>query len=380
MGTLYILRAVEAATLDSDRATIAVNGQEITVQLQANGSLLAGSTHCPSGRLQRVPWHVFPVLWCPAQSEAVMTESVVSVTEMTSVAANVQEIVVGGGFDSEFKLASHEVQAYNPFTATWRSLAPTLILRDEHSVASSGHKLVVVGNRGFMSGFAEEIEEYNGQAWKRLAGRLPQRKGCTAVYVGTARLLVIGGTQGKHILRCCLEHTGTGWQDRSRMSLPRTGHGAAYVEPFVYVFGGDSGRANEWNTENSVERYDPTTNRWHLLAPMQLPRRHFGIAVIGHYIYLIGGETCSSECLARCDRYDTLSGQWSALKPLQYARSFLTAAAIDGKLYAIGGKDATGNIDNIVEAHDPAMAEWTTLPRMPGGGKWGLAAAVLSRK
>ena len=47
------------------------------------------------------------------------------------------------------------------------------------------------------------------------------------------------------------------------------------LDGFVYAIGG----AESWNCLNTVERYDPRTDAWTLIAPMNVARRGAGVAV-----------------------------------------------------------------------------------------------------
>ena len=40
----------------------------------------------------------------------------------------------------------------------------------------------------------------------------------------------------------------------------------------------------------SVERYDPQTNEWHMVAPMSKRRCGVGVAVLNDLLYAVGGH------------------------------------------------------------------------------------------
>lgn len=55
---------------------------------------------------------------------------------------------------------------------------------------------------------------------------------------------------------------------------------------FVFIAGGwCSGDAI-----STVERYDPQTNEWKLMAPMSKRRCGVGVAVLGGLLYAVGGH------------------------------------------------------------------------------------------
>ena len=46
---------------------------------------------------------------------------------------------------------------------------------------------------------------------------------------------------------------------------------------------------------NSVERFDVRTNSWETMRSMPIPRLGFGIAAVGHNVYIAGGMTGKSH-------------------------------------------------------------------------------------
>lgn len=51
---------------------------------------------------------------------------------------------------------------------------------------------------------------------------------------------------------------------------------------YVYAVGG----CDSWNCLNSVERYDPATNSWTSVSPLNTARRGCGVAVYNGKLYL----------------------------------------------------------------------------------------------
>lgn len=51
---------------------------------------------------------------------------------------------------------------------------------------------------------------------------------------------------------------------------------------YVYAVGG----CDSWNCLNSVERYDPATNSWTSVSPLNTARRGCGVAVYNGKFYL----------------------------------------------------------------------------------------------
>lgn len=95
-----------------------------------------------------------------------------------------------------------------------------------------------------------------------------------------------------------------GWTTVAPMLTPRQAHAAALGgDGRIYVFGG-------WNSGgyvNTVEAYDPGSNRWTTVGTR--PPRDLAAAVSGQdgRIYLIGGRDTTGTPLQRVEVYDPRS-------------------------------------------------------------------------
>jgi len=72
---------------------------------------------------------------------------------------------------------------------------------------------------------------------------------------------------------------------------------------------------NEEEFLSSVEVYDPMLQRWIPLAPMHEVRAYCGVAVVGSYLYAIGGFNGISW-LRSMEKYCPLTNQWTLLTPM----------------------------------------------------------------
>jgi len=57
---------------------------------------------------------------------------------------------------------------------------------------------------------------------------------------------------------------------------------------------------------DSVEIYDPVTNKWTFAASMSCPRGGVGVAALGGKIYAVGGHD-GSNYLSSVEAYDVLN-------------------------------------------------------------------------
>jgi len=68
----------------------------------------------------------------------------------------------------------------------------------------------------------------------------------------------------------------------------------------IYIVGG----LNEMNVElQSVDIYNPVTERWTHASDMHTKRAYVGVAAINGFIYAVGGWTEKDGALATVERY-----------------------------------------------------------------------------
>lgn len=82
------------------------------------------------------------------------------------------------------------------------------------------------------------------------------------------------------------------------MTTRRLGVAVAVLGGFLYAIGGSDGQT----PLNTVERFDPRSNKWTIVAPMSTRRKHLGCAVFNNFIYAVGGRDDCME-LSSAERY-----------------------------------------------------------------------------
>jgi N-acetylneuraminic acid mutarotase len=173
------------------------------------------------------------------------------------------------------------------------------------------------------------------------------------------------------------------WTAGTDAPLPvRSEEGSAVHKGLLYVVGGRS--SSTGGVLSDLDRYDPSTDTWTVLAPMPTPRAGLGVAKLAGGIYAVGGRTsiggpCTGGELAAVERYDIATNTWSPKASLPAARSDVGAMAIGGKLYAFGGCTAAGGVTSAAEVYDPTTDTWSPIAPLPTAGAafYGLAKSKL---
>ena len=153
------------------------------------------------------------------------------------------------------------------------------------------------------------------------------------------------------------------WTLKFPMFQARAGLAAAAIDGKLYAVGGavhDVGGAAL--PVNTLEVYDPVTDRWTFKRRMPTPRLGLAAAAIDGKLYAAGGNAGISF-FNTLEVYDPVANTWTTLAPMPRTRSGLAAAAIGGQLYAAGG-----SIDGFTEFNDLQVYQTPAIPTITAGG------------
>ncbi|XP_060802015.1 kelch-like protein diablo [Amyelois transitella] len=149
------------------------------------------------------------------------------------------------------------------------------------------------------------------------------------------------------------------WKMVAPMSKRRCGVGVAVLHDLLYAVGGHDGQSYL----NSIERYDPQTNQWcGAVAPTSSCRTSVGVAVLDGALYAVGGQD-GVQCLNHVERYDPKENRWTKVAAMTTRRLGVAVAVLGGQLYAVGGSDGQAPL-NTVERYDPRSNKWAPVAPM----------------
>ena len=240
----------------------------------------------------------------------------------TAVVALAGEIYVLGGFDRGRNIVA-TVEAYDPATERWRTVAPLPLPLHHANTAAVNGRLYVVG---FLTGGAFSAD---GRAFE-------------------------------------YDPDADSWSARAAMpaGTERGGAGVAVLGGKIYVAGGfRSGAVGDFSA------YDPAMDSWEILPDVPAPRDHLVAGAIGGMVFVAGGRGGTIATVdGRMDAFDPDTRTWSSRAPMPTPRGGIAAAVLNGRLYVFGGEgsraDASGVFDEV-EAYDPTADAWKTFPAMP---------------
>jgi N-acetylneuraminic acid mutarotase len=140
---------------------------------------------------------------------------------------------------------------------------------------------------------------------------------------------------------------------------------AAALDGKIYVAGG-------WDTDSdcgraAVESYDPTSDTWHPVAPMNVARKDFCLVAAQGCLFAIGGETNESWSSDSVEKYDSKTNVWTPVRGMSRGYTHMAAAVVVDSdkgtaIVTLGGRsrDEDGNsfATNECNTYYPAIDKW----------------------
>lgn len=206
---------------------------------------------------------------------------------------------------------------YDPANDTWKALAPLPSKRGSPNAVVHDGKIYVIGGAG----------NFPGSKDTSIHPARPHRA------VGTNEVY---------------DPATNTWETRSPMPTARNHAAAGMVNNKIYVIGGRVGNGFITRASNTdiVEVYDPAPDQWGaLLAPMPTPRSAVAWGVYRGKIYVVGGEVRNSTMSATyrsVEAYDPATNRWTILLPMEFSRHGSAADFIGNRLHVVSGNVQSG--------------------------------------
>eukprot|EP00928_Gymnodinium_smaydae_P005733 TRINITY_DN1196_c2_g1_i1.p1 TRINITY_DN1196_c2_g1~~TRINITY_DN1196_c2_g1_i1.p1 ORF type:complete len:429 (-),score=72.08 TRINITY_DN1196_c2_g1_i1:170-1456(-) len=234
-----------------------------------------------------------------------------------------------------------------------------------HFDAPLPNQLYVLGGRNHQQGplnTVEMFDTWNGR-WVPCPGMSMRRAGCAAAVLPDDRMLVVGGYDENGIVKGLLAHCEAfdpatqQWSEIVPLERARWGHGCATLGNLVYAVGGCSLRPGSppreafMETLRSCEVYDHSLGQWYPCADLHMARAGSRVVPIGkQYLAAVGG--CDdvfgrAEMLATVEIFDAELGRWSLLDTqLSTPRTTAAVAALDdGTVLVVGGAPSLASVE-----------------------------------
>lgn len=86
------------------------------------------------------------------------------------------------------------------------------------------------------------------------------------------------------------------------------------------------------------------------------------VLILFYFILFSGGHNGVSH-LRSVERFDPVSSEWTMVAPMSRPRTGLSVAVLNGFLYSVGGHDGTGYL-SLVQCYDPSTNTWHNVKNM----------------
>lgn len=204
--------------------------------------------------------------------------------------------------------------------------------------------LVLPAVRARLPAGCEELVEEALRYQARPSAQPLLQTGRTALRGGVEKLLLVGGEvyeRGQELSAnvCCLDIETGSWELETELPARRSHHCLAVLGGFIFAVGGSSCRDNGGDAAcNLLYRYDPRINLWTKGAPMNQQRVDFYLGAMRDSLIAVGGRN-SSGALACVEVYDPGEDSWSYVAQLPRSTYGHAGTVHQGVLYISGGHD-----------------------------------------
>jgi N-acetylneuraminic acid mutarotase len=257
----------------------------------------------------------------------------------------------------------HVGAAYNPSTATWRTLPP---MPGVAEVREGGYLYVWTG-RELLAGGQGLHAAYNPATnrWRPVSSRIGYGSTGGTVVVWTGRQLLLWGGG------CCGEESDAGmaytpatdsWQRLPQAPLAGRHTTGVWTGTEMVVVGGEA----RGRIFRDAAAYNPATRSWRRLPPMPAPRTGASATWTETEILVVGGggpRGGYTDGVA----YNPATNRWRRLPSMGVGRTGHTAVWTGDQLLVWGARTAPP----YGLAYDPATNQWSELPISPLRGRTG---------
>ena len=242
------------------------------------------------------------------------------------------------------------VEAYDPLTGMWTTMAPLIEPRFAGGDATVGDNIYIaggtaVGGPPYGSNYQNTVVAYNTvTGLSSIIGYLQVARFRTDADVINNKLYVAGGRggSGSELLDSIEEYDLASNTSMLKANLPAPVDKPAAIayNGKLYILGGFDANGDPVNT---CLEYDPETNIITAKSPMPLARGGKGAVIFNNMIYLLGGSVTAGPppitTFSDIQEYDPATDAWRTAGTLPTVRWGFVSETINNTVFIIGGSD-----------------------------------------
>jgi N-acetylneuraminic acid mutarotase len=206
------------------------------------------------------------------------------------------KIYVVGGFVANVHVgAVNRVFEYDPAADRWRAVAALGAPRGSPGVVALNGKIHAIGGRNPERNTVSTHEMYDPatNSWS-MAAPLPLARDHLGVAVAGGRIHIFGGRTNATVDNTArhdvYDPSTNTWTTAAPLITPRSAGVTFSLDGRIVYAGGECRDPQGSVTFTEVEAYDPRTDRWTALPPLQPGRHAAGAVVAGPQAYVFGGN------------------------------------------------------------------------------------------
>jgi len=193
--------------------------------------------------------------------------------------------------------------------------------------------------------------------WYKLANTLSGRPFlCQNVSSCQGKMYFIGGNVGGRPAECYDPALNT-WSPLTSFNQGIRLAAAVTFQGILYLLGGE---VNSDGKLKTVQRYNPDTNVWHEVAPLNSKRSGICAVADRNFLYAIGGIN-GGQRLDVVERFDPKERSWARIASTIVKRVGAAGAAVNEKVFVFGGIISGVTEPASCEMYDPASDTWSLL-------------------
>ena len=290
-----------------------------------------------------------------------------------NVLLNGSVLITGGNDNMNTSLTTCEL--FDPATEKWTETQGMKTPRFQHTthVLSDGRVVAIAGYNDGMMVSSVEIYDPTAGTWSDGGMIITARMNHTSILLQNGKILIVGGFDGSDFLKLCelYDPATKSSVAAGSLKLGRHDHNAILLKSGkVLITGGRVGGADGVYL-NEAELYDPTTDAWTVINPMNSSR------IIGtlvefsdETVLAAGGRATANNATQSADLFDPVSQTWTATSPMKEPRHWQGESLMPNDRYLITGgiKDADWASNNVVQVsntcewYDKALKSWYYAP------------------
>ncbi|KAG1662861.1 Kelch-like protein 10 [Nymphon striatum] len=284
-------------------------------------------------------------------------------------------LYVIGGFDGESSTnPTHEIETYDFMSNSWTQVSirrnNNVFIPDRahHGCIAIGHSIYIIGGTyGGSDGYycSNDCFVFNtlNNSWSEISPMHVKRCYVSVAVLGDF-IYAVGGVEGPNTLRTVEKYypSSNQWNYVTSMNVAKSSASVNEINGKLYVIGGIEVFEEEDLCLNTVEMFDPDTNKWSNLPGMTVQRGHVASVSNQGYIYALGGFD-GRVTLKSVERFSTSLGYWTPLQDMNEAREDFSAAVINNFIYVAGGFNGH-TVLRSVECYDICQNTWHSLSPM----------------